>query len=141
MEPCLRLLEPRAPGRGGTLQNWLYMAKYPPSLAFLLWTLGGLCFLLALGLLLHDRPGFKEGVKGAIHTIGRVPLFFYCTQLWLYRLRSGWMARPPLLNGLGDDGGVLARRFGHPLAPVHQVRETEAEPPGLAAAVHMRVKA
>jgi len=71
------------------------MAKYPPSLAFLLWTLGGLCFLLALGLLLHDRPGFKEGIKGAVHTIGRVPLFFYCTHLWLYRLRPGWMVRPP----------------------------------------------
>ena len=80
--------------RGGTIEDWLYVSKYPPSLAFLLWTLGGMCLFLALGLLLQDRPGFTRGLTGAILTFGRVPLFFYCAHLWLYRLRPGWTTRP-----------------------------------------------
>lgn len=88
------------PRTGGTLQDWLYVAKYPPSLAFLLWTLGGMCLFLALGLLIQDRPGFSRGVTGAIHTFGRVPLFFYLVHLWLYRVRPGWMARPPFYMDL-----------------------------------------
>lgn len=74
------------PRQGITLEGWLYMSKYPPSLAFLLWTLGGMCLFLALGVVLQDRPGFVKDVLGVVIDFGRVPLFFYLAHLWLYRL-------------------------------------------------------
>ncbi len=92
------------PRLGNTLQDWLYMAKYPPSLAFLLWTLSGMCFFLALGLILQDRSGFTQGVTGAILTFGKVPLFFYCVHLWLYRIRPGWMTQRPFYLDLVSTG-------------------------------------
>jgi uncharacterized membrane protein len=67
--------------------DWLYVSKYPPSIAFLLWTLGGACLFMALGLLIEKRDWSRRNISGAIHTFGRVPLFFYLTHLWLYRLR------------------------------------------------------
>ena len=82
------------PRRGNTLMDWLYVAKYPPSLAFLLWTLGGMCLFMALGLYLEQRHGFDKGLTGVILSFGRNPLFFYLTHLWLYRVRPGWVARP-----------------------------------------------
>jgi uncharacterized membrane protein len=74
------------PRRGGSLEGWLYMSKYPPSLTFLLFTLGGMCLMLALGAILQQWPGFDRGLTGAINTFGRVPLFFYLAHLWLYKL-------------------------------------------------------
>ena len=82
------------PREGNTLVDWLYVAKYPPSLAFLLWSLGGMSLFMALGLFLEDRPGYDNGITGVILTFGRNPLFFYLTHLWLYRLRAGWVQRP-----------------------------------------------
>jgi uncharacterized membrane protein len=79
---------------GDTAMDWLYVSKYPPSLAFLLWTLGGMCLFMALGLHLQDRPKFHEGVTGIILTFGRNPLFFYLTHLWLYRVRLPFSPRP-----------------------------------------------
>jgi uncharacterized membrane protein len=79
---------------GDTAMDWLYVSKYPPSLAFLLWTLGGMCLFMALGLHLQDRPKFHEGVTGIILTFGRNPLFFYLTHLWLYRVRLPFAPRP-----------------------------------------------
>ncbi|MCW3978297.1 MAG: heparan-alpha-glucosaminide N-acetyltransferase domain-containing protein [Candidatus Bathyarchaeota archaeon] len=82
------------PREGNTLVDWLYVAKYPPSLAFLLWSLGGMCLFMALGQSLENRPGFDKGVTGVILAFGRNPLFFYLTHLWLYRVRAGWIQRP-----------------------------------------------
>lgn len=82
------------PRQGNTLVDWLYVAKYPPSLAFLLWTLGGMCLFMALGFHLQDRPGFDNGITGIILAFGRNPLFFYLVHLWLYRVRPGWTPRP-----------------------------------------------
>lgn len=67
--------------------DWLYMSKYPPSIAFLLWTLGGTCVFMMIGILIEERGLTNRNVSGAIHTFGRVPLFFYLTHLWFYRLR------------------------------------------------------
>lgn len=75
------------PRNGGTLMAWLYVSKYPPSVAFLLWALGGMCLFLAAGLLLEGSPRFEDGLTGAVSQIGRTPLFFYLAHLWLYRLR------------------------------------------------------
>ncbi|MBN2336824.1 DUF1624 domain-containing protein [Candidatus Bathyarchaeota archaeon] len=94
------------PRNGNTLIDWLYVSKYPPSVAFLLWTLGGMCLFLALGLHLQDKPWFSNGVTGAILAFGRNPLFFYLTHLWLYRLqRPDFQPRnyaPPFWLGLPE---------------------------------------
>lgn len=67
--------------------DWMYVSKYPPSLAFLLWTLGGMCLMMYLGQRLGERPGFRNGITGVILAYGRNPLFFYIVHLWLYKLR------------------------------------------------------
>jgi uncharacterized membrane protein len=72
---------------GNNIMDWLYVSKYPPSIAFLLWTLGGMCLFLALGLLIEEKGWSDKNIIGAVHTFGRTPLFFYLTHLWLYRLR------------------------------------------------------
>jgi uncharacterized membrane protein len=86
------------------LLDWLYLSKYPPSVAFLLWALGGTCLFMALGLLIEDRGWSDLNVSGAVHTFGRTPLFFYLTHLWLYRLRLPGVPVPfhlDLLQTLG----------------------------------------
>jgi len=80
--------------QGDSLMEWLYVSKYPPSLAFLLWTLGGMCLFMALGLQLQERPNFGTGMTGFILVLGRNPLFFYLTHLWLYRMRLPGTMRP-----------------------------------------------
>ncbi len=80
------------PRTGNTLIDWLYVSKYPPSLAFLLWSLGGMCIFLALGLVLEERGLSENMVVAAVLTMGRNPLFFYVTHLWLYRVR--WTGPP-----------------------------------------------
>ena len=80
---------------GNTAIDWLYMSKYPPSIAFLLWTLGGMSLFLALGLYLQDRGWSNKGISGIVHTFGRNPLFFYLTHLWFYRMRPPGPYKPP----------------------------------------------
>ncbi len=79
---------------GNTVIDWLYVSKYPPSIAFLLWTLGRMCIFLALGMALQNRPKFGKGITGIILAFGRNPLFFYLTHLGLYRLRLPTGLRP-----------------------------------------------
>jgi uncharacterized membrane protein len=80
------------PRTGNTLMEWLYVSKYPPSLAFLLWSLGGMCIFLTIGLVIEERELSENRLVAAILTIGRNPLFFYVTHLWLYRIR--WTGPP-----------------------------------------------
>jgi uncharacterized membrane protein len=75
------------PRQGWSLVDWLYVSKYPPSQAFLLWSLGGMCLFMAYALKQQDNADFDEGITGILNQFGRVPLFFYLTHLWLYRLR------------------------------------------------------
>ena len=75
------------PRQGWSLVDWLYVSKYPPSQAFLLWTLGGMCLFMSYALKHQDRADFNEGLSGVLNQFGRTPLFFYLTHLWLYRLR------------------------------------------------------
>lgn len=66
------------------LMEFLITSKYPPSLVFLLWTLGGMMLMLYVGLQLQklDLISFKP--VEIILTFGKVPLFFYCAHLLLY---------------------------------------------------------
>ena len=75
------------PRMDNSLWEWLWLAKYPPSVGFLLWSLGGMCLLMALGIYLEGRFPLDKGVLGFTMTLGRIALFFYLTHLWLYRFR------------------------------------------------------
>ncbi len=77
--------------------DWMYVSKYPPSIAVLLWTLGGMGIMMYIGMRLQERPGFKEGLTGVLLTYGRSPLFFYLAHLWLYKLKLPGMNRTPVL--------------------------------------------
>jgi uncharacterized membrane protein len=67
-----------------TLMSWLNFTKYPPSLDFLLLTLG-LAFLL-----LAAFDGVENGVTRVLTTFGSAPMFFYIVHLYvlliLYRI-------------------------------------------------------
>ena len=91
--------------------DWFYISKYPPSLAFLLWTLGGTCILMVIGILIEERGWTGKSISGIIHTFGRVPLFFYLTHLWLYRLRLP-KVDPPLHLDLLQTLGLWAMGLG-----------------------------
>ena len=78
----------RASGGLGSLQpieagwiGFLNVTKYPPSLTFLLLTLGA-NFVLLGGLELSGAGGSKWLVP--LRVFGSVPLFFFITHLWLY---------------------------------------------------------
>lgn len=80
--------------QGNTIQAWLAVSKYPPDLAFLTVTLGGMCLLISLGILIENKSWFGSGVTGVLLVFGRVPLFFYVTHLVLYRVRPFYMTKP-----------------------------------------------
>ena len=68
-----------------TVISFFNVTKYPPSLLFLLMTLGPAMIALALFERNRDgarvqRSGFLRRVRGFFITFGRVPLFFYLLQ-------------------------------------------------------------
>jgi uncharacterized membrane protein len=65
-----------------TVMSFLNCEKYPPSLAFLLMTLGPLLLLLAA----FDRFALPRWIESPLEVFGRVPLFFYVTHLYLLRI-------------------------------------------------------
>ena len=67
-----------------SVMSFLNCTKYPPSLDYLLMTLGPLLLLLA-GL---ERFALPERIARVLETFGRVPLFFYVTHLYLLSLSS-----------------------------------------------------
>ena len=103
-----------------TCFSFVNCTKYPPSLLFLLMTLGPGILFLAM------RRGEPEGAKSGLLTrglivFGRVPLFFYLLHLPLihllavmvslphYRLALGsfYYARPPADSGYGQELWVV----------------------------------
>jgi uncharacterized membrane protein len=80
------------------LLDWLYVSKYPPDIAFLLWTLGGMCLFLATAMIFVERGWQRNRIVAAVTTLGTVPLFFYVAHLWLYRLRLPGQPAPFYLD-------------------------------------------
>lgn len=83
-----------------TLASFLNFTKYPPSLLFLLLTLGLGAWLLAL---LEARPG---GIARRLAVFGSAPLFFYLLHLYallvLHKLAQAWLEAPPLAANVGE---------------------------------------
>jgi uncharacterized membrane protein len=71
---------------GQTVMAFLNVEKYPPSLSYLLVTLGPALMLLAA---LESARGWFAGV---LETFGRVPLFFYVLHIALAHLAAGLVA-------------------------------------------------
>lgn len=82
------------PYQGGDWRDFMLMSKYPPSLAFLMWNLGGMAIALAGHDYLERHLGFKR-FWGIIALFGETPLFFYVVHLQLYKL----VPLIPLLRG------------------------------------------
>jgi uncharacterized membrane protein len=103
--------EPQSRGFIYTVLSFLNTAKYPPSLLFLLMTLGPA--LLALAVFEDGNKKPATGIRKFFVTFGRVPLFFYILQWPTVHLISlglhsafgkptGWLFQTPMdWNNLG----------------------------------------
>ena len=103
-----------------TAISFLRTTKYPPSLAFLLMTLGPALLLLAY----FDRRAPTD--RHPLVVIGRVPFFYYVAHFWLLHLLASFMAWTRygsaslayLFNPLPSMGGpaeLFPAGFGYPL--------------------------
>jgi uncharacterized membrane protein len=101
-----------------TVILFLDVEKYPPSLQFLLMTLGPSLLLLAW----LERSNLPRWTSVLV-TFGRVPMFFYLLHLYLIHLLAivvallthqpaGWLLP-------GPDSGVKAAAYGHALGVVY----------------------
>jgi uncharacterized membrane protein len=80
--------------QGGDWRDLFLMSKYPPSLAFLTWTLGGMSLAIAVHSHLEKRLSSTR-FFGLVTLFGQTPLFFYIVHLQLYKSLS----LIPLLRG------------------------------------------
>jgi uncharacterized membrane protein len=105
---------------GMTVVSFFRATKYPPSLQFLLMTLGPGLMLLAY----FDRRA--PGAGNPLVVIGRVPFFYYVAHFWLLHIlasafafvRYGNASLAYLLSPLpsmGGDRALFPADFGYPL--------------------------
>ncbi|MGD0899835.1 MAG: heparan-alpha-glucosaminide N-acetyltransferase domain-containing protein [Thermoguttaceae bacterium] len=111
-------------GHWSTVLSFVHCTKYPPSLAFLLMTLGP-CLLLLAWL---DRPSGM--VSGKLSIFGRAPLFFYLLHLFVIHAlavvfslarygRASWLFEYPSWNK--DYADVYPEGYGYSLLVVYLV--------------------
>lgn len=101
-----------------TIMSFLYLSKYPPSLLFLLITVG--ITLLFLG----NSEHLKGRIVSFFSTFGRVPFFYYIVHLyiihllaaifaqlsgfgWLLLVLPDWILELPTMKGYGFSLGVV----------------------------------
>ena len=75
------------PHQHGDWRDFLLMSKYPPSLAFLMWNLGGMSLAVAGHSYLENRLSANR-FFGIVRLFGGTPLFFYVVHLQVYKLLS-----------------------------------------------------
>ena len=103
-----------------TAISFLRTTKYPPSLAFLLMTMGPALLVLAY----FDRRALMD--RHPLVVIGRVPFFYYVVHFWLLHVLASFMAWTRygsaslafLFNPLPSMGGpaeLFPAGFGYPL--------------------------
>ena len=71
------------PPESSAIEHFFLLSKYPPSIVFLLWTLGGMFVVLGLAFHLQFHNWFKKWTKPCV-ILGTTPLYFYCAHLYLY---------------------------------------------------------
>jgi uncharacterized membrane protein len=98
-----------------TVISFFNTLKYPPSLDYLLMTLGPA--LILLGLL--DKATAERGLGRILMTFGRVPLLYYVLHLYLIHLLSIFVAlafHQPILHGsVIADFATKPAGYGHGL--------------------------
>ena len=70
---------------GTSIIAWLSISKYPPSIAYLLSTLGLMSLILAIGLKLETAKSILKAAVNIVKLFGQTALFFYMAHLPLYR--------------------------------------------------------
>lgn len=93
------------------IETFFLLAKYPPSLGFLLWTLGGMCLVLSAAFYFQDQDWFQKWTAPVV-LLGSTPLFFYSTHLLLYGAVPIFMS---ILSGEPTTYPVIAKIFGDAL--------------------------
>jgi len=94
-----------------TVISFFNVLKYPPSLDYLLVTLGP--SLILLGLL--DGAKAERGLSGILLVYGRVPLFYYVLHLYLLHILAILIAlafQQPMWHGIVN-GGLPPRPVGY----------------------------
>jgi hypothetical protein len=104
--------------RSFTVLSFLNVSKYPPSLLYLLVTLGPALAFLSIA------ENIRLSISEKIKVIGRVPMFYYLVHLYLIHIAamiatyfcghrpgdmilSGWVSYEPKLQGYGFSLGVV----------------------------------
>jgi len=93
-------------GMAATLFDFLNVTKYPPSLLFLMMTLGPAAVLCAMA----DRVsgGIAGAIKDGLIMFGRVPFAFYVAHLYLIHSLSVLLG---MFQGFGVDQTMTLSRF------------------------------
>jgi len=95
---------------GFTVLSFLNCHKYPPSLLYILMTLGPAIVCLAF----LDRC--QDAILAFLHTFGRTPLFFYIVHLYLIQLLAVMLAIP-----IGPWSPETPESYGYSLRVVYLI--------------------
>src|SRR5882762_2362030 len=102
-----------------TVVSFFNTLKYPPSLDYLLMTLGPSLILLGL----FDKTTAKRGLSRMLVVFGRVPLFYYVLHLYLIHILSILVAlafHQPMLHGsVIADFATKPAGYGHGLPLIY----------------------